>query len=146
MGKGAYLKEKRTQENPAPAQTGTRKRKRKNHARKNTKRMLLGAICAAAVLVVVLLLILLFRDPLVGKWDMDEVTSYTFNANGTGALILPSATYEFTYTTEENQLHIDFAYEGAKDASYSFSIEGKRLTLEGGNNTTQGIFELTRGK
>ena len=141
MGKGAYLKESKTQDNPA-----IRNGKKRKHGRKGANRSLLVAVCAAAVLLVIILMILLFRDPLVGKWEMDEVTSYAFNADGTGTMILPSATYEFTYTTQENELYIDFVYEGAKDARYIFRVEGKRLTLEGGNNTTQGIYELTRSK
>ena len=57
---------------------------------------------------------------------------------------LPSAEYSFSYTIEEDVLYIDFAYEGAKDAQYTFRVEGDFLILEGGNSTTQGTLILKR--
>ena len=84
------------------------------------------------------------RNPLVGRWYMDSVTVYQFKKDGTGKMILPMSEYEFTYTTENGVLIIDFLYEGAKDAEYEYEINGDELTLKGGNATTHGVYELTR--
>lgn len=59
-------------------------------------------------------------------------------------MVLPSAEYKFSYSVTDNILHIDFKYEGAKDAQYTFCVDGDTLTLEGGNATTQGIYVLTK--
>ena len=61
-------------------------------------------------------------------------------------MVLPSAEYKFTYTIKDNTLNIDFDYEAAKDAKYTFVIDGDILTLEGGNATNQGIYVLHKKK
>ena len=99
-----------------------------------------------ALLILAVIIVVFTGDPLIGRWNMDEVTSYEFSRNGKGSMILPSAQYDFTYSVDGDILNIDFAYEGAKDAQYKFTIEGNMLTLDGGNSTTHGIYELTRSK
>ena len=105
-------------------------------------------ILIAFVFVVVSLSLILFwaltRNPIQGEWSVDGVTTYEFYKNGKGSMVLPSAEYSFSYTIEEDVLYIDFAYEGAKDAQYTFHVEGDSLILEGGNSTTQGTLILKR--
>ena len=71
---------------------------------------------------------------------MDVVTTYEYYRNGKGAMVLPSAEYEFTYSAQDDALCIDFDYEGAKGAEYTFVTEGNTLTFYGGKtiNITKG--------
>ena len=103
-------------------------------------------VLIVVVLIAIFLLFALLRpsDPLTGRWNMDEVTSYEFYSGGKGMLMLPTTEYEFSYTVSERVLNIDFTYEGAKDAQYSFTVEGDTLTLEGGSDTTQRTYTLYR--
>lgn len=98
----------------------------------------------ALVIIVAIVAVSFTVDPLVGRWDMDEVTSYEFRRNGKGVMILPSAQYEFSYTVKDNMLYIDFDYEDARDAQYEFTINGDMLTLNGGNIAAQGTYVLSR--
>lgn len=100
-------------------------------------------LCLLIVAIVVLAAIVVFatlKNPLVGVWRMDEVTVYEFYRNGEGAMVLPSAEYEFTYSVADGTLRIDFVFEGAKDAEYTFSVDGNVLTLCGGNATNQDTY------
>lgn len=110
---------------------------------KHRKQLFFG-IGIMLCLIIIVLFIVGRKSPLEGKWYMDEVTAYEFYDGGKGAMVLPSAEYEFTYSITDNNLSIDFTYEGAKDAQYIFTIEGNTLTLEGGNATTQGTYVLSK--
>ena len=100
----------------------------------------------ALFLIVLLISIFINRNPLAGKWNMDDVTVYEFGSDHKGALVLPSAEYEFSYKIKENILYIDFVSDKAKDASYTYQIQGDTLTLEGGNETIQGTYVLKKVK
>ena len=149
MGKGVFLKENRSQKRSASSQWTSRDRSAPKAERLcNQKRRRLVGISLLAVLLILaaVIVIILTGNPIIGRWNMDEVTSYEFSWNGKGALILPSAQYGFTYTIDANVLNIDFDYDGAKDAQYIFTVDGDVLTLDGGNSTTQGTYVLTRSK
>lgn len=150
MGKGVFLKENRSQEQSVTGQRASRDKSRAKAERlrkqKHRRRLAGIGLLAALLILAVVMVIVLTGDPLIGRWNMDEVTSYEFSRNGKGTLILPSAQYDFTYTIDDNVLSIDFDYDGAKDAQYTFTVDGDVLTLDGGNSTTQGIYELTRSK
>lgn len=151
MKDGVFLKDKRTQEQRKTGRlTGEEcvaMQAKRLRAQKQRQRLwrTIGILLALLILAVVTA-IALPSSPLEGKWDMDEVTSYEFYKNGKGAMILPSAEYEFTYSIKENTVYIDFLYDGAKDAQYNFAVDGNTLTLEGGNVTTQDIYVLSKSK
>ncbi len=146
MRTGAFFEENRpnrTREQGAE-KTGSPYRKRRK--RKNRTPLLLAVLAFILVVLVVLAVFLSSQDnnPIQGKWDMDGVTVYEFGDSGRGSLILPSAQYDFTYKISDDDLQILFEYEGAKDAKYSFKVEGDTLTLIGGNETTKGTYKLSR--
>ena len=94
-----------------------------------------------ALLFVVLIIVLICKgcsgrtDALAGKWDFDGTTAYEFDGKGAGAMVLPSASYDFKYEINGNQLYIDFINESAHDRTYSFTVQNSTLTLVGGNDT-----------
>lgn len=153
MKKGAYLKENRSPEEYNKTSRLTveerQSRKAKRLRKQKRRKQLLFSIAILLAFFIVLsvtLVIIHQKNPLEGKWYMDEVTAYEFYDDGKGAMVLPSAEYEFTYSITDNNLSIDFNYEGAKDAQYIFTIEGNTLTLEGGNTTTQGTYVLSKSE
>lgn len=83
-------------------------------------------------------------DPLTGTWDYDSNTTYQFDGKESGAMILTSATYDFSYQVKGNQLFIDFSNEAARDCTYTFSVNDNTLTLTGGEGTIGGTYELHR--
>lgn len=112
-------------------------------------------ILAAAAAVILLLIILICKgcssgDVLKGTWDMDGTTVYQFEGNGKGAMILPSNTYSFKYTIneEEKTVSIDFEDEKATDYTYSYTIDKDRLTLFGsvGKENFEYVFTKTKEK
>ena len=94
------------------------------------------AIIGGSIAVIVLIVILLCKgctggDVLKGTWDLDGTTVYQFDGKGEGAMILPSNTYTFKYTIneEEKTVSIDFDDEKATDYTYSFAVDKDSLTL-----------------
>lgn len=82
-------------------------------------------------------------DEIIGTWTTDEVTVYEFDGKGNGKLILPSSQYNFTYTLNENIIHIDFESEKATDSDYIYSLDEGKLILNG-TNTTAGTYTFTK--
>ncbi len=150
MGKGLYLKENKNSDgNHATSRIplGERQKRKARRMRKQKQRKLLTlGIGILLCLLIIALLFLRKSSPLEGKWYMDDVTAYEFFDSSNGAMVLPSSEYEFTYIIKDNILRIDFDYEGAKDAQYTFAIDGDILTLEGGNATTQGTYVLRKSE
>ena len=123
------------QEEAARRQRALRRRRRRRFRRRLYRALL---VVLAVVLVVSAAMIareLLKRDKLKGAWTLDESTSYEFDGQGGGTLRLPLGSYTFTYTVEENVVALDFADEAVADASYSFAIDGKTLTLDTNTGT-----------
>ena len=96
------------------------------------------AIIGGSIAVIVLIVILLCKgctggDVLKGTWDLDGTTVYQFDGKGEGAMILPSNTYTFKYTIneEEKTVSIDFDDEKATDYTYSYTVDKDSLTLYG---------------
>lgn len=113
------------------------------------KPRIIGIIILAVVMVAIIVSILIMQGSankadLVGKWDIDGVTSYQFNDNGTGAMILPHTSYDFSYKIDGDNIAFDYYNEKVSDGTFSFKIDGDKLTLIGGNNTNGGTFNLTR--
>lgn len=140
---------------PGPQQPGRylREEDRKHrHARKKRiqrRRRLMfgGSITALAVLI--LLIVLLMRGctdsgALVGTWTYDGNTTYQFDDDGSGAMKLTAISYDFIYTIDGDQLHIDFENESVHDGTYTFTVDGNTLTLVGGEGTIGGTYTLTK--
>lgn len=119
---------------------------------KRRKRQRTVIVSLLALLFVVLIIVLICRgcsgrtDALAGKWDFDGTTAYEFDGKGAGAMVLPSASYDFKYEINGNQLYIDFINESAHDSTYSFTVQNSTLTLVGGNDTAVPgkVYELTK--
>lgn len=127
----------------------TVKRIRKRKEKQTTHRMVLcGMIAALAVIIISLVLLAKDysggTDALAGTWDFDGTTIYFFDGSGSGAMELPSISYDFTYTIDGNKLMIDYANESVRDSTYEFTTSGDTLTLIGGESTVGGTYELKR--
>lgn len=97
------------------------------------------------LIVIVLAFMLLIprgADPLKGTWACDAVTVYDFDGSGTGTLILPTVQYAFSYSIQEDQLHIDFIDERITDTVYTFTIQENTLTFINSDGLTR--FSLTK--
>ena len=111
------------------------------------------AIVGGAVVLLLLIIILIFKgcaggDVLKGTWDMDGTTVYQFEGNGEGAMILPSNTYTFKYTIneEEKTVSIDFEDERANDYTYNYEVTKDKLILSGSEGKESFAYEFTKTK
>ena len=122
-----------------------RKRKKKQTQR---RMVLCGAIAALAVIIVGIILLAKGcsggTDALAGTWEFDGTTTYSFDGSGSGAMELPSISYDFTYTIDGNKLMIDYANKSVRYSEYEFTVDGNTLTLIGGEGTVGGTYELKR--
>uniref|UniRef100_UPI00055F71B1 DUF5640 domain-containing protein n=1 Tax=Oribacterium sp. P6A1 TaxID=1410612 RepID=UPI00055F71B1 len=59
-----------------------------------------------------------------------DITTYSFKADGTGALILPKNKYSFKYTLEEDEMKIDFENNKLRDSTFKVSLADEVLTLQ----------------
>ena len=124
-------------------------RNKKKKKKQKQRRMLFGG--AAAVLIVIVVVIVLIvkgcsgrTDVLAGTWDFDGTTTYSFDGEGSGAMVLPSISYDFTYKIDGNTLVIDYINESVHDSTYEFAVDGDALTLIGGEGTAGGTYKLTK--
>lgn len=110
--------------------------------------MFYGVIAALAVIVVGIILLAKGcsggTDALAGTWEFDGTTTYSFDGRGSGAMELPSISYDFTYTIDGNKLMIDYANKSVRYSEYEFTVDGNTLTLIGGEGTVGGTYELKR--
>lgn len=126
---------------------GNKRKKKKQKQR----RMLFGG-AAAALIVIVVLIVLIVKgcsgrtDVLAGTWDFDGTTTYSFDGEGSGAMVLPSISYDFTYMINGDRLVIDFANEILQDSTYTYLVEDGTLTMIGGEGTIGGTYELNKRK
>lgn len=121
----------------------------RNKKKQKQRRMLFGG--AAAILIVIVVVIVLIvkgcsgrTDVLAGTWDFDGTTTYSFDGEGSGAMVLPSISYDFTYTIDGNKLVIDYIDESVHDSPYEFAVDGDILTMVGREGTVGGTYKLTR--
>ena len=83
---------------------------------------------------------------LSGVWHYDQYTEYEFDGQGKGCMCLDSTNhFEFTYKAENGTLHLDFALEYVTDCQYTYTVDGDKLTLIGGEGTAEvgKVYELT---
>lgn len=111
------------------------------------------AIIGGAVVLLLLIIFLIFKgcaggDVLKGTWDMDGTTVYQFEGNGEGAMILPSNTYTFKYTINEEEMtvSIDFEDEKANDYTYNYEVTKDKLILSGSEGKESFAYEFTKTK
>ena len=114
-------------------------------------------IIAGCVIAVLVLLVALIckgcaggkdaTNVLMGVWHYDQYTEYEFNGDGNGCMCLDGNNhFEFTYKSEGGTLYLDFALDYVTDCQYSYSVDGDKLTLVGGEGTAEvgKIYELTK--
>ena len=122
--------------------------RRKKRRRQLMRQRSVAAGIALAILIFIIVLICKgcsgASDSIIGKWDVDGTTFYEFYDYGNGTMILPGTSYGFTYTIEEDQIHIDYTNESVRDGSYTFMVENDKMTLAGGEGTIGGTYELTK--
>lgn len=129
----------------------TERVKRCNRRRKRVQRQIYMAF-GVAVLLLIISVILIFTvrgcragtNSLTGKWDLDGTTTYKFDGKGNGAMVLPSVSYDFTYTINGDELVIDFVNDTLRDSTYKFTIKKGVLTMTGGEGTAGGIYKLKK--
>ena len=66
---------------------------------------------------------------IAGTWTIDGVTSYRFEEDGAGALVLPEHEYPFSFTVEDDALTLDFESSKINQAVFNITLEGDTLTL-----------------
>ena len=119
------------------------RKKRKNNRKKAT--ILVASIIAVVLLVVIVCALLPKTDSeLIGVWQYNEYTKYEFFEDGKGCLCADDVHYEYEYKISNGTLKLDFVEDVVRDCDYSYSIDGKKLTLTGGEGTDGGTYELNK--
>ena len=75
---------------------------------------------------------------------MDDYTSLAFYGDGKGAMLLPTASYDFHYTLSDDQLDLDFVSSRARDMRYTISLDTDTLQLTSGTGTKNVTISLQR--
>ena len=124
---------------------------KKKHLADNKKRKSTNKTIVLLIIVLILSIFLLLLIPktkesekkqkkienqLLGSWTTDDYTVYEFYENGSGALKIPIATYDFSYKIDNNNIYIDFKNETSIDSDYEFFFEDGKLILKGINKTS----------
>lgn len=115
-------------------------KKRKAHQR--------GVVIISAIVLALLILVIVLickgcsnndmNTELVGVWKYDQYTEYEFKDANSGCMCLDNNThYEFTYSIKANILHIDFVLDYVTDCQYTYTLEGDKLILVGGEGTAE---------
>ena len=84
---------------------------------------------------------------LVGVWHYDQYTEYEFDGEGNGCMCLDGNNhFLFTYKAENGILSLDFALDYVTDCQYTYTVDGNKLTLVGGEGTAEvgKVYELTK--
>ncbi len=149
--KGASRKPRYAMPNNKP--TNDNERLQRMYKRRRKAKIRRYCILAAAIAAILLLIILICKgcaggDVLKGTWDMDGTTVYQFEGNGEGSMILPSNTYTFKYTIneEEKTVSIDFEDEKANDYTYNYEVTKDKLILSGSEGKESFAYEFTKTK
>ncbi len=86
----------------------------------------------------------LTAEDIAGIWAIDEITSYRFDVDGTGALLLPEHSYAFAFAVEDDELTIQFENENIKTAVFLVSLEDGILVLEHTQEEGSVVFLLSK--
>lgn len=125
-------------------QSSSRSHHRHGRRRLNPRFLITLAVLLALLIGITVGVRCCTKPTIRGRWDLDGTTIYKFDRNGTGALVLMYAEYEFTYTIEGDRLYIDFEDEAALDAAYTFKVEDRMLFLTGGPGDARNDYVLTK--
>ena len=66
---------------------------------------------------------------LLGKWKIDQGTTYVFDGQGRGILLTGVDNYTFLYSAENGKLGIDIDTVAGNDFEYDYSVNGDTLTI-----------------
>lgn len=135
------VNQKRAPQQTHAKNTVRRSRNKRKMQRKKRLRVLLTGLAAVLLIVLIVLVVKSCSadTSLAGTWRIDD-TVYEFDGKGSGVLHTSLNDYAFTYTVEDDTLHIDFASSAATDTTYQYSINGNTLTFERGGE----IYKLTK--
>ena len=129
--------------------------KRMSSKMRKARRRKIAIVSALALAVLVLIIVLICRGcadgnynnaDLSGVWHYDQYTEYEFDGEGKGCMCLDGRNhFEFTYKAEDGTLYLDFALDYVNDCRYTYTVDGDKLTLIGGEGTAEigKVYELT---
>ena len=122
--------------------------------RKKQRRICKWTVLGCIIAVLVLLVLLLCKGcagendtTLAGVWHYDQHTEYELDGEGNGCMCLDGNNhFEFTYKAENGILSLDFALDYVTDCQYTYTVNGNKLTLVGGEGTAEvgKVYELNR--
>lgn len=141
------IKEEQIDFIPDRQQERIKARKLKQKKRRQKRKFILTVVI---VILLVTLLGLLFSSiksnlaVIKGTWIYDSYTSYEFDGEGNGCMCLEEIRYNYTYKIKGDILSIDFKDDSLRDCSYTFQIDGSKLTLVGGEGTVGGTYDLNK--
>ena len=86
-------------------------------------------------------------EQLPGYWTVDGVTTYLFDEDGSGAMILPEHRYPFSWTAEGDVLTLQFEDSDIGEVEFTVSVSSDTLTMERQmeDGTAKFKFEKTDG-
>ena len=67
---------------------------------------------------------------LTGYWTADGITTYLFDENGSGALILPEHRYPFSWTADGDRLTLEFEDSSIGGIEFTITVSSGTLTME----------------
>lgn len=79
-----------------------------------------------------------------GTWTIDGVTTYRFEKDGTGALILPEHEYLFEYSLDEDELTLEFENSRISQVVFTIMQEEDTITLIKEADAGKAEFKMTR--
>ena len=129
--------------------------KRMSAKKRQARQRNIAVASVFALVVLVLVIVLICKScaggsndnaDLSGVWHYDQYTEYEFDGEGKGCMCLDSTNhFEFTYKAEDGTLHLDFSLDYVTDCQYTYTVDGDKLTLIGGEGTAEvgKVYELT---
>ena len=111
------------------------------------QRQLLSVASVVVLALLILLILLMCRGcfgadkrllELEGCWYYNEYTEYEFDGKGDGRMFYDKGkAFEYSYTIKNNIVYLDFKLEYVTDCQYTYTVEGDKLTLIGGEGTAE---------
>ena len=139
------------QETPHPGRYLSQKRMSAKKRKARQRKMVITAVFFA---VLILIIVLICKGcaggnydnaDLSGVWHYDQYTEYEFDGEGKGCMCLDGNNhFEFAYIAEDGTLHLDFVLDYVTDCQYTYTIDGDKMTLVGGEGTVGGTYTLIR--
>ena len=110
---------------------------------KRRKRQRAVIVSLFALLIVILIVVLICKgcaggkkdlSVLQGTWYYDQYTEYEFDGKGNGCMCIDKTNhYEFLYDIDGDTLKVDYALDYVTDCEYTYTVDGGKMTLVGGN-------------